>query len=148
MGRTQALAPLTSFLAHLLECAHTPLVARPSRLDALSDPHFLFTQLSIEMRGLHGFGFEVGFPTLKIGAVIAGPAVELSSFHFDNARGQCLRQGAVVVYEEEGAPAFEQELFEPGDGVNVEVVGWLVEKEKVGFAGQRASQKRPSFHAD
>jgi hypothetical protein len=51
------------------------------------------------------------------------------------------------VRDEEKRPRLpEQKVLEPGDGVDVQVVGGLVEKEDVRVPGKRPGDQRPALH--
>ena len=68
-------------------------------------------------------------------------AVEL-----DDPRGQLAQEDAVVRHEQQRAAVAQQELFQPGDGVDVEVVGRLVQQQDVGVAHQAARQQHAALH--
>ena len=70
------------------------------------------------------------------------PAVE-----FDDPGGQLAEEDAVVRDEQQRPAVAEQELLEPADGVDVEVVRRLVEQQDVGLADQRLGQQRAALHA-
>ncbi len=59
----------------------------------------------------------------------------------EHAPADAFEQAAVVGDEDEGALVVEQELLEPLDGVDVKVVGRLVEQQQVGVGEQRAGQR-------
>jgi hypothetical protein len=40
----------------------------------------------------------------------------------------------------------EQEIFKPEDSGNVQMVGWLIEKEYIGITNECPGQKNPTFH--
>ena len=58
-----------------------------------------------------------------------------------------LQEGAIVRHEGDGAAVAGQELFEPGDGVDVEVVGGFVEEQQVRLPDQRARQEHAAAPA-
>ena len=73
--------------------------------------------------------------------VVAGPGRQPSAIELDDARGEALEEGAVVRDEHDRAGVARQEIFEPGDGVDVEVVGRLIEEQQVWLPDQRARQQ-------
>src|SRR5205807_9183202 len=50
---------------------------------------------------------------------------------------------AVVRYDDQGTAVAFQPVFEPDDGVEVEVVGRLIEQQQVGWAHQRLREVKP-----
>ena len=74
------------------------------------------------------------------GEVAAVVALDVLVLHGEHARPDPLQQAAVVGHEHEGARVVEQEPLEPLDGVDVEVVGRLVEQQQVGVGEQGARQ--------
>ena len=58
----------------------------------------------------------------------------------EHARADLLEEAAVVGDQHEGAPVVGEEVLQPLDRVDVEVVGGLVEQKEVGIGEQRAGQ--------
>ena len=56
-------------------------------------------------------------------------------------------QGAIVRDEQQRAAVAQQEIFQPADGVDVEVVGRLVQQQEVRAADQGLGQQHAAFHA-
>ena len=52
-----------------------------------------------------------------------------------------LQEGAVVRHEHDGAGVVGEERLQPRDGVDVEVVGRLVEQQQIGLRDQRPRQQ-------
>ena len=135
------LAPLGAFRTHRHQRADTSLVARAPRLDALSQPGFLFGELLVEAllrRRLDGQ--RLVLPS-QIRGVVARPRGERSAIDLDDPCGEALQKRAVVRDEHHGAGVIGQERLEPGDGVDVEMVRRLVEQEEIGLAHQRAREQ-------
>ncbi len=59
---------------------------------------------------------------------------------FEQARGDAVEEVAVVGDEEDGAAEAAEVVFEPVEGLGVEVVGGLVEQEEVGLLQQDAAE--------
>ena len=95
----------------------------------------------------HCLGVERRLFELKVGAVIAGPAREPSPVEIDDPGRQFLKQRAVVGHKEQRAAEGEQELFKPGNGVNVQVVRGLVEEQKVRPACQGPREQDAALEA-
>lgn len=94
-----------------------------------------------------GFDFQKLLFAGEVGFVVAAVAVELGEVDFDDAGGEALEEGAVVCDEEEGELAADEEVFEPEDGVDIEVVGRLVEDEDAGFADEGFSEEGAAFES-
>ena len=62
---------------------------------------------------------------------------------FDDPVGHGVDEVAVVADEQQGAGPGRQLLLEPGDGVDVEVVGRLVEDQHVGLGQQQTTEGDP-----
>ena len=142
--RGHLLAARRAFVAHRHERAHAAFVPRPAGLDALPQPDLLDGQTLVELLLLHGLvGEPLLFPAQKR-LVVAGPRRELPAIDLDDARREPLEERAIVRDEHDGARVLGQERLEPRDGVDVEVVGRLVEHEQVRLGHQRARQERPA----
>ena len=50
-------------------------------------------------------------------------------------------------HEHDGLVEFEQEFLQPEDGVDVQVVGGLVQQEEIGLVREGPGQKDPAFQA-
>ena len=83
-----------------------------------------------------GLALEVGVVAAVVD--VAGAAVELEHLGRDP-----VEHVAVVGHQDQPAPERGQAVLEPGDGVDVEVVGGLVEDEQVAVGHQRAGQRDP-----
>ena len=142
--RADGRAPRGALLAHRHQRAHPALVARAPRLDALPQPHFFLRQTLVELVLLatpslasHSSFF------LHEGGIVARPGRQRAAIDLDNARGEPLQERAVVRDEDERAAVVRQKALEPGDGVDVQVIGRLVEQQHVGLGHQRARQQHP-----
>ena len=116
--------------AHRHQRAHAALVAGAPGLDALPQPHLFLGQLLVEL--LVGDRL-VGQPLFLLAQerrVVARPRREAAAIELDDPRGQPLEERAVVGDEEHRAGVVGQERLEPVDGVDVEVVGRLVEQQQ------------------
>ena len=87
---------------------------------------------------------ELGEPTHVLGR---GPVRQL-----DDPLGHGVDEVAVVAHEEDGTRVGGQRVLEPRHAVRVEVVGGLVEDERVGLGQQQAAQRGahppPTGHLD
>jgi hypothetical protein len=89
-----------------------------------------------------------GRPVLQVDVVAALVDVALPAVELEDASGDAIEQVAVVADQHQAAAVRRQALLEPGDGVDVEVVGRLIEHEQVALGheglGQRDSLGLPA----
>jgi hypothetical protein len=64
-----------------------------------------------------------------------------AAIEFDDARGHPVQEAAVVGDEHHAAAILQQQVFQPLDGIEVQVVGRLVQQQHVGPAHQRLRQR-------
>ena len=125
----------------LLQRPHAALVPRAPGLDALADPDLLLGQLLVELGGLGGFGRQDRLFARGEGVVVAHPVDQPAAVELDDPRGQLAEEDAVVRHEDQRAAIAQQKILQPGDGVDVQVVGRLVQEQDVRVAHQAAGQE-------
>ncbi len=146
-GHALLLAARGALAAQLLERAHAALVARAPGLDALADPHFFLRQLLVEQRAFLRLGVRPLGLAPQVVLVVPGPAGQLAAVDLDDARGQRLQEGAVVGNEHQRARELLEEVLQPGDRLDVEVIGRLVQQQDVRLQQQRLRQQHAPLHA-
>src|SRR5581483_2734750 len=82
-------------------------------------------------------------PALEVGGVAALVHVTPASVELQDAGGDAVEHVAVVGHQDQTAPMAGQPLLQPGDGVEVEVVGGLVEDQQVRLGDQQPGQRHP-----
>ena len=107
----------------------------------------LLGQFLVEFGPLLGFGLEGRLLAPQVGFVVARPACQPAAIELDDPRGQLAQEDPVVGNEQDRARMSHQEFFEPGDGVDVEVVGRLVQQQDVGIADQGLGQQHAALHS-
>jgi hypothetical protein len=98
-------------------------------------------QFLVEKGPLLFFGFQDLALAHEVGVVVAGPAGEAAAVQFHDAGGQTAEEGPVVGDEEQGKLRFDQEIFQPEDGGDIEMVGGLVQQEQIGLGRQRPPEQ-------
>ena len=78
------------------------------------------------------------------GGVVAGPRAELPAIDLDDARRDALDEGPVVCHEDDRAGILCEKRLEPEDGVEIQVIGRLIEQKHVGLSDQRPRQQHAS----
>lgn len=71
----------------------------------------------------------------------------MGAVHLYNPRGEAAHKGAVMADEDEGLDPPDEEIFQPCDGLDVQMVGGLVEQQVFGGdegAGQRHAALVPA----
>ncbi len=145
--RALTFAPRPRLLAQDLQAAHPSLVAGTARLDALANPGLLLRQQTLLARALLCFGAVQCLATPQIGVVVAGKVAQAAPVQFHDARSQPPQEAPVVGDEDQGAAPAEQEFLQPGNGLDVEVVGRLVEQQQLRITRQRTRQQHAPLHA-
>ena len=135
-------APVRALLAQLDPAAPRAPAARAPRLDALADPDLVLRQQLVGARRGPGFGVR---------ARVLGAARRRRSCPGSCATGRgrarrcawpraSMKRAVVRHQHQRAAPAIEQ-LLQPLDGGDVQVVGRLVEQQHVGCGDQRLRQR-------
>ena len=78
----------------------------------------------------------------KVVVVVAAVAVELLARDLDDSVANGIEEGAVVRNDQESAGVVGEVVLKPTERLEVEVVGWLIEHEEVGFHGEEAGKVR------
>ena len=141
MTAADHLPALGAFGPHRHQRAHASFVARAPRLDALPQPGFLLRQAFVEFLLLHRLA---GHPFLLLpqeSRIVAGPRRQLAAIDFDDPGRETLEEGAIVCDEHDGALVIGEEALEPGDGVDVQMIGGLVEQQHVRFRHECAREQ-------
>ena len=76
----------------------------------------------------------------EVVVVVAAVAVEMLARDFDHAIADGVEEGAVMGDDEQGAGVIGEVGLEPAEGLEVEVVGRLVEHEEVGLHDEEAGE--------
>ena len=140
-------APLAPLDPQLLERPHAAFVARAAGLDPLANPDFFLGQLLVEQRVLLFLGRQRRFLAHQERRVVARPVEQPAAVDLENPRGQRLQERAVVRHEQQRRRPAAQEIFQPADRVDVEMVRRLVEQQHVRLGDQRPRQQHAPLHA-
>ena len=92
-------------------------------------------------------GRELLFLHALVSAEVAGVAADDAAIEFDDARGHAVEERAVVGDQHHAALEAAQQFFEPGDRIEIEVVGRFVEQQHIGHRDQRLRQRNALLHA-
>ena len=80
--------------------------------------------------------------------VVATPVAQLSSVEFDNALGHASQKCSVVGNKDDGATETPEQGFDCVDGIDVEMVGGLIQDQQPGIVDQGARQQGAPLAAD
>ena len=130
-----------------LQGADPAFVARAPGLDARADPDLFLGQLLVELGVLPGLGLQGRLLAIQVRRVVARPAREPAAVEFQDAGRHFAEQGPIVRDEQQRAAVAQQEILQPADGVDVEVVGRLVQQQEVRAADHGLGQQHAAFHA-
>jgi len=78
---------------------------------------------------------------------VAGVAQQLAAVQLDDGGGDLVEKGPVVGDGDDAAIETDQQIFQPGNRVQVQVVGRLVEQQHIGLGDQRLRQRYALFGA-
>ena len=118
---------------HRLQRPHPPLVAGAAGLDAGADPGLFLGELLVKQRVLLLLRRKCLLLAEQKRVVVARPVEQSAAVDLQDAGGHAAEKRPVVGDEHERSPPAAQELLQPFDGLDVEVVGGLVEQEQVGL---------------
>ncbi len=80
---------------------------------------------------------------LEVRRVAAFMHVAAAPVEFEDAGGDPVEHMTIVGYEQKPAPVIGETVLEPRDGLDVEVVGGLVEHEQVGLVDEKPGEGHP-----
>ena len=141
------LLPECPLPAHLHQRPHPALVPGAAGLDSLPDPGLLPGQFLVEFLPLLFFRLQHGLTAFEVGAVIAGKRHQATPVDFHDARRQPLEKRPVMGHEHDGLFELQEEILEPEDGVDIQVVCRLVQEQEIRIVHQGLGQKDPALHA-
>ena len=115
--------------AQLFQAFHTAFVAGATGFHAFAYPHFFLGMEFVKQAVLLGFGRQfLGFYFGVLGER-ARVAAHNAAVEFNNARGNRIQEAAVMGNHHEAAVEVLQQGFQPFNGLNVQVVGRLVQQQ-------------------
>ncbi len=138
-------APLAGFFAQLLQRPDPPLVTGAAGLDPLPDPDLLLGQLLVEQRLTGDLRLQQRLAPLHEFVVAAGKGIDPPPVQFGHPVGQPPGKGAVMGDEQHRLDVLGEKLLQPEDGVDVEVVGRLVQNQDIRGGNQGAGQQHPAL---
>ena len=86
-------------------------------------------------------GFQLALLGRLEGREVTGIGAQLAAVELDDARGHRIEKGAVVRDQEQRTAKVVEQVLQPEDGVEVEMVGRLVEQQHLGRRDQRLCQR-------
>ena len=120
---------------------------RAARFHALANPDFFLRKQLVRLGVDDGFLCELFFLLRHVGGEVAGVRTQLSTIELHDASGNAIKERAVVGDGDETALEVDQQIFEPGDGVEIQVVGRLIEQQHIGLGDQRLGQRHALLRA-
>ncbi len=147
IGLAGALTTLATLHTQGFEGAHAAFVTGAAGLDALADPDFFLGQALVEQRVGSFFSRQRRFLVHQEAGVVAVPVDQAAAIQFKDARGQVLQERTVVRDEQHGALEILEGFFKPGDGADVQVVGWFVEQQQIRLGHQGLGQQHAATPA-
>ena len=127
-------------LSHTQQAAYAALVARAPGPHTLAHPGFFLDQTLIKLLSLGLLHRQQLLLLGAIGSPIARKAPELATVQFDNTSCQTIQEHPVVRHKHERPWETRQVLFQPINGLQVQVIGGFVEQEHLRIAHQGLRQ--------
>ena len=137
---------LPAFFAHLVQFADAGFAASAASFDSGAHPDFFLSQPLVEQCLMLSFNFERRFFPQEERRVIARPIEQPATIDFDDSRREFSQEDSVVRDENQRPAVTHQELFQPRDRFDVQVVGRLVQQQQVRLTDQCLSQQHAAFH--
>jgi hypothetical protein len=116
------------------------LRARAPGFHSFSDPDFFLRQQFVSLGLDHRLLRQLLFFLNLVGGEIARVGPQLAPVELDDARRHAVQEGAVVGDGHHAALEVDQQLLQPLDRVQVQVVGGFVEQQDIGLAHQRLGE--------
>ena len=79
--------------------------------------------------------------------IIAGIDADLAIIQISHMRADAVQEVAIVGNDDHRAPAGIDDLFQPADGVDIEIVGGLIEEQDVRIGKQCLRQQHPQLES-
>ena len=73
--------------------------------------------------------------------------MQRATIQLDNARGHRIQEAAIVGNDNDAAAGIEQQGFQPGDSIEVQMVGGFVQQQQIRLVRQRTRQRHTFAHA-
>ena len=137
----ERLAPPGALLAQLHEARDARHAARATRLDAFAHPHLFLRQQLVGACAGQAFGLQLALLGRFEGGEVAGIGAQLAAIELDDACRHRIEKGAIVRDQQQRTAEVVEQILQPQDGVEVEVVGRLVEQQHLGRGNQRLCQR-------
>src|SRR6185369_9167061 len=126
------LAPRLTFGAQLVQALDAEHRARPPRLDPLADPDLLFLEQLVGAGIGQALLVQQGLLAQLVFLEAAGETSQLAAIQLDDAGTDTIEERTVVGNEKQADVALDQHVLQPFDGRDIEMVGRLVEEQRLG----------------
>jgi hypothetical protein len=130
-----------------LQARDAALAAGAAGFHTFANPHFLLGEQLVGFGLNHGLLRELLFFLNLVGRIVARVWPQFAPVQLNDAGRNAVQKGAVVGDGDDAALEVDQQVFEPSDGIQVEVVGGLVQQEYVGSCDQSLRQCHALAHA-
>ena len=141
------IAAVGVLLAQLGQAGDAGSGACAARFHALANPHFFLRQQLVGAGVDDGLLRELLGLLRHVGGKVARVAQELAAVQLDDVGAHRVQKRAVVADGDDAPGKAHQQVLQPGDGVQVEVVGRFVQQQDVRPGHQRLGQRDALFHA-
>ena len=118
---------------------------RTAGFDTFANPDFLFLEQLVGTGISQPLFVQQLLLALLIFAEAAGKARQLAAIKFDDARANAVQKGTVVGNEKQRHIGFDQQVLQPFNRRDIEVVGRLIEQQNFRGYRQRLGQRQAFF---
>ena len=115
-------------LTHVFKARDATLCTRAARFHASANPHFFLSQQLVGLGIHHGFLSELIILLRHIRGEVAGVGAQQATVELDDAGRNAIQEGTIVGNGDETALEINQQIFQPCNGVQIQVIGRLIEQ--------------------
>ena len=137
----QRLAAGSAGGAQGVQAVDAALRAGAARFHAFAHPDFFLRQQFVGPGVERGFLRQLLFFLRLIGGEVAGVAAQAAPVQLHDARGHGIQKSAVVRDDNHAAFVGQQQLLQPANGGQIQMVGRLVQQQHIRLRHQRLGQR-------
>ena len=135
------------FAAQFTQAVNPRCGARAPGLNPFAYPDFFLRQQFVGFGVDDGFLLELLVFVLHISGKVAQVAAQHTAIEFHNARGHRIQKSTVVADGDNAATEGDQQLLQPNNRFEIQMVGWLIEQQNIRPRHQCLRQSHAFFHA-
>ena len=126
-------AAFGALAAQLFQTAHAAFITGTARFDAFAYPRFFLSMEFIKQAVMFRLDCQLLRFFLAVFGERSGIGAQSAAVEFDDSRGDIVQKTAVVGNHNQAAFKRFEQIFQPNNRVNVQMVGRLVQQQYVGL---------------